>query len=303
MVVSARLAEGGFWGVPHPWGHQCVLACRSGGRSGLWGWGLRPCHPCGRRQCVVCRPRRLLMAVRCSGAWKVILGLAVPGRARDMRDQVGFGGARMCVGLRVCLLLRPWFLPMPSSCPTLFACSFCFVCLFSSFFWGGGWLGCGVFGAGSGCGCVRVPVLVWAWVSWGMGVGWLLRSGFPVCVSVPMLPVSGVLVRGALTAGGWQQWCRGACAGGRGSWVVPAWRGGARACVWVCSWRGPVGCWAVWAWLVCGCGWIRQGGCRVCVRRRRGGLGWGTVGDAMGGEDVGVAYGGGAVGAETGWCC
>ena len=30
-----------------------------------------------------------------------------------------------------------------------------------------------------------MPVLVWAWVSWGMGVGWLLRSGFPVCVSAP----------------------------------------------------------------------------------------------------------------------
>ena len=33
-------------------------------------------------------------------------------------------------------------------------------------------------------------------------------------------------------------------------------------------------------------------GCRVCVRRRRSGLGWGTVGDAMGGGDAGDAYGG-----------
>ena len=44
-------------------------------------------------------------------------------------------------------------------------------------------------------------------------------------------------------------------------------------------------------------------GCRACVRRRRGGLGWGTVGDAMGGGDAGDAYRGGAVGVETGWCC
>ena len=54
-----------------------------------------------------------------------------------------------------------------------------------------------------------------------------------------------------LTAGGWRQWRRDACVGGRGSWVVPGWRGWARACVWVCSWRGLIGWWAVWAWLVC----------------------------------------------------
>ena len=36
-------------------------------------------------------------------------------------------------------------------------------------------------------------------------------------------------------------------------------------------------------------------GCRVCVRRRRGGLVSGTVGDAMGGGDVGDAYGGGVL--------
>ena len=33
VVAPGRLAEGGSWGVPHPWGHHCVLACR----SGLWG--------------------------------------------------------------------------------------------------------------------------------------------------------------------------------------------------------------------------------------------------------------------------
>ena len=33
-------------------------------------------------------------------------------------------------------------------------------------------------------------------------------------------------------------------------------------------------------------------GCRVCVPRRRSGLGWGTVGDAVDGGDAGDAYGG-----------
>ena len=69
------------------------------------------------------------------------------------------------------------------------------------------WLGCGNFGAGLGCRCVPVPVLVWVWVSWGMGVGWLLRSGFPVCVSAlrhlvaSRFPGAG---RGVLAASGWR---------------------------------------------------------------------------------------------------
>ena len=47
--VPGRLAEGGSWGVPHPWGHHYVLTCR----SGLWGWGVCRCRSCGRRRCVV----------------------------------------------------------------------------------------------------------------------------------------------------------------------------------------------------------------------------------------------------------
>ena len=88
------------------------------------------------------------------------------------------GGGGLCVGLRDCPLLPQWFLPLPFPCPPLFAGSFCFV-----FFGGGGGWGAAIFGAERGCGCVLVRVLVWACVSWGMGVGWLLRSGFPVCVS------------------------------------------------------------------------------------------------------------------------
>ena len=68
----------------------------------------------------------------------------------------------------------------------------------------------------------------------------------------------------------------------RSAWL--AWPGaGARVGVFMASADGLVGSMGVAG--LCGC--------RVCVRRRRGGLGWGTVGDAVGGRDVGEAYGGG----------
>ena len=263
-----------------------MLARLSGGCGGLWGWGLCRCRPCGWRWCVVCRPRRLLMVVCRGGAWGVVLGLAVPGRVRDMRGRVGWGGGGACVGVRVCLLLSPRSLPLLLPCSSLFAGLFCFV------FFGGG----GGWGAVRGCGCVPVPVLVWAWVSWGTGVWWLLRSGFPVCAPVPRLPVSRAPVRGVLTAGGWRQWWRGACVGGRSSWVVPRSRGRARARVWVCSWRGLMGWWAVWAWLVCvGVGY-------VCAE---GAVGWaGALWAMQWVEEMLVTpTGGGPVGVETGFRC
>ena len=203
-----------------------MLARRSGGCGGWSGWGLCRCRPCGWRRCVVCRPWRLLMVVCCGGAWGVVLGLAVSGRVRDMRGRVGSGGGGgggACVGLRVCLLPSPRSLPLPFPCSSLFAGLFCFVLFFGG---GAGW------GAVRGCGCVPVPAPVWAWVSWGTGVGWLLRSGFPVCAQAPRLPVSRAPVRGVLTAGGWRQWWRSACVGGRGSWVVP---GGVAGCGRACG--------------------------------------------------------------------
>ena len=161
---------------------------------------------------------RCARCVRCACLWACVFAFCSPR------------------GLFLCLSLAPLF---------SLAC-------FAFFFRGGDG-----FGAVRGCGCVPVPVLVWAWVSPGTGVRWLLRSGFPVCAPAPRLPVSGAPVRGVLTAGGWRQWWRGACLGGRGSWVVLGWRGRARACVWVCSWRGLMGWWAVWAWLVCvGVGYV-----------------------------------------------
>ena len=195
----------------------------------------------------------------------------------------GWLGGGACVGLGVCLLLPPRSLPLPFPCSSLFTGLFGFV------FFGGGGV---VWGAVRGCGCVPVSAPVWAWVSWGTGVGWLLRSGFPVCAPAPR-PSAGP-------------------GGADGGWLaaVVAWRlrGWSRLLVsaWV-AWPGVgvrVGVFMAWADRVVGnVGVVGLCGCRVCVRRRRSGLGWGTVGDAMGGGDAGEAYGGGAVGVETGLCC
>ena len=160
----------------------------------------------------------------------------------------GGGGARVwaCVfalcsprGPFLCLSLTPLF---PLACLALF------------FFLGGGMAGVmcvGVVCAGVGAG-VGVGV-----VGDHHQAGWLLCSGFPVCAPAPRFPVPRAPVRGGLTAGGWRQWWCGACVGGCGSWLVSGWRGRAWACVWVCSWRGLMGWWAVWAWLNCvGVGYV-----------------------------------------------
>ena len=119
----------------------------------------------------------------------------------------GGGGARVC-GL-ACLPSAPPVAPS-SACPLLL-----------SFRW-----------------------LVWLCFFWGGGGGGLAGV---LCVVVVVcrcqLPVPRAPVRGGLTAGGWQQWWRGACVGGCGSWLVSGWRGREWACVWV--------------WLVCvGVGYV-----------------------------------------------
>ena len=70
--------------------------------------------------------------------------------------------------------------------------------------------------------------LVWLCFFFGGGGGWGAVRGYG-CV-----PVS---APGSQTAR----------VGGCGSWLVSGWRGRAWACVWVCSWRGLMGWWAVWA--------------------------------------------------------
>ena len=180
----------------------------------------------------------------------------------------GGGGARVC-GL-ACLSSAPPVAPS-SACPLLLSLRWL---VWLCFFLGGGGAG---WGAVRGCGCVPVSAPVWAWVSWGTGVGWLLCSAFPVCAPAPRYP------------------------GADGGWLaaVVAWRlrGWLRllVSVWV-AWPGVgvrVGVFMAWADGVAGsAGVVGLCGCRVCVRRRRSGLGWGTVGDAMGGGDASDAYGG-----------
>ena len=249
---------------------------------------LAPAHRCARPACCVACAVSWATWLRFTGAPArcVVLRVRCPGPLGSC-SPVRPLGVLCCVGGVLGHLARV------HRCARSVCCVACAVSWAFVFFLGGG---CGVFGAVRGCGCVPVPVLVWAWVSWGTGAGWLLRSRFPVCAPAPRLPVSRAPVRGVLTAGGWWQWWRGACVGGRGSWVVPGWRGRARACVWVCSWCGLMGWWAVRAWLVCvGVGYVRA----------EGAVGWAGALWAMqlGGGDSGDAYGGGAVGVETGWCC
>ena len=236
--VVLRVRCPGPLGSPSPVRPLGVLLCV----CGVLG-PLAPVHRCAHSVCcVACAmswatwllftgvpARSVVVRVRCLGP----LGSCSPLCLLGVLCCVSFCSPR---GLFLFLSLAPLFSP---------------ACFAFFFLGGGGWLGCGVFRAVPGCGCVLVPVLVRARVSWGTRVGWLSRSGFPVCAPAPRLPVSRAPVRGVLTAGGWRQCRRGACVGCPGSWVVPGWRGRARACVWVCSWRGLSGWWAVWAWLVC----------------------------------------------------
>ena len=103
---------------------------------------------------------------------------------------------------------------------------------------------------------------------WGGGAGWGAVRG---CGCVP------VSAPGSQTAR----------VGGCGSWLVSGWRGRAWACVWVCSWRGLMGWWAVWAWLVCvGVGY-------VCAE---GAVGWAGAPWAMQWVEVMLVT-------PTGGCC
>ena len=204
-----------------------------------------------------------------SWAWRFLGGCGTCG--------VGWAGG----GGRVCgLACLPSVLPAVSSSAFPLLLSFRWLVLlcffFFVFFWGG-WLGCCAWVwmcAGAGA-IVGVGVV-------GDGVGWLLRSGFPVCAPAPRLPVSRAPV-----------WV-GADSGWLAAVVAWRWRGWSRllGSAWV-VWLGVgvrVGVFMAWADGVVGSvGVAGLCGCRVCVRRRRGGSSWGTVGDAMGGGDVGDA--------------
>ena len=185
------------------------------------------------------------------------------------------GEGRVC-GL-ACLPSAPPVAPS-SACPLLL--SFRWLVWLCFFFGGGGWLGC----CGWPCSCAGVGA--------GVGVG-VVGDGGRVAV---------VLWVPCVCAGPQASGSQGAGPGGAdGGWLaaVVAWRlrGWLRllVSVWV-AWPGVgvrVGVFMAWADGVVGSvGVVGLCGCRVCVRRRRSGLGWGTMGDAVGGGDAGDAYGG-----------
>ena len=220
--------------------------------------------------------RCVVVPVRCPGP----LGSCSPVCPLGVLCYVSFCSPR---GLFLCLSLAPLFSPA------------CFA-LFFLFFWGGGMAGVRRFW------CCAWPS-VYAGAGAGVGVG-VVGDGGRVAVAL-WVPC----VCACPQASGFQ----GAGLGGAdGGWLaaVVAWRlrGWSRllgsALV---AWPGAgvrVGVFMAWAdGVVNSVGVGGLCGCRACVRRRRGGLGWGTVIDAMGGGDAGDAYGGGAVGVETGWCC
>ena len=235
--------------------HGGTIVCWGAAAVGAAGCGAGACVGVDRvvgggASCVVLGGSSWWSVVVVPGGWSWALRF-LGGCGTCGVGLAGGGGGRACVGLRVCLLLPPWPLPLPVPYSSLFVGLCGFVFFFFFILGGAGW------GAARGFGCVPVSAPVWAWVSWGTGVGWLLCSGFPVCAPAPRLLVPRAPVQGGLTVVGWRQWWRGACVGGCGSWLVSGWRGRAWACVWVCSWRGPMGWWAVWAWLVCvGVGYV-----------------------------------------------
>ena len=203
----------------------------------------------------------------------LLLGVSWEGAGHAGLGWLGGGGA--CVGLRVCLLLSPRSLPLPFPCSSLCAGLFGYI-----FFGGGGWLGC----------------CAWVWVCAGAGAGvgvGVVGDGGRVAVAL-WVP--------CVCAGPQASGSQGASPGGAdGGWLaaVVAWRlrGWSRllGSAWV-AWPAVgvrVGVFMAWADGVVGSvGVVGLCGCRVRVRRRRSGLGWGTVGDAMGGGDAGDAYGG-----------
>ena len=231
---------------------------------------LAPVHRCARSVC----------CCACAVSWATwLLFTGVPAR---------------CVVLRV-LLLSPRSLPL--SFPLLLSFRWLVLLCFFLFFFRGGGL----------AGVRRFWCCAWVWVcaSAGAGVGVGVmgdRGRVAVALWVPCV-CAGPQASGFGGAG------PGSVDGG---WLaaVVAWRlrGWSQllGSAWE-AWPGAgvrVGVFMAWADGVVGSvGVAGLCGCRACVRRRRGGLGWGTVGFAMGGEDAGDAYGGGAVGVETSWCC
>ena len=152
------------------------------------------------------------------------------------------GGGRVC-GLACLPSALSLSLPLPFPCSSLFAGLFCFV----FFFLWEGLLGC----------------CAWVWVCAGAGAGvgvGVVGGGGPMAVAlwVPCVCASPEAsgFQGAGPGGADGGWLAAVVAWRLRGWS-PGWRGRAWACMWVCSWRGLMGWWAVWVWLVCvGVGYV-----------------------------------------------
>ena len=240
--------------------------------------------------------RCVVLRVRCPGPPGSCSPVCPPGLLCCVCGVLGhLAPVRRCarsVGCVACAVSwATWLLFTGVPLATLFSLA-CLLC----FFWGGGTAGVRRFWC-----CAWVSVCAGAGAGVGVGV---IGDGGRVAVAlwVPCV-CAGPQASGFQGAGP---------RGADGGWLaaVVAWRlrwwSRLLGSAWV-AWPGVgvrVGVFMAWADGVVGSvGVAGLCGCRVCVRRRRGGLGWGTVGDAMGGGDAGDAYWGGAVRVETGWCC
>ena len=259
---------------------------------------LAPVHRCARSvRCVACAmswapwllfngalARCVALRARCPGP----LGCCSPVcQAVVSRPFVALG-ARACVVACVFAFCSPRGLFLCFSLAPLFLLA-CFALFF--FLWG-------VAGVRRFSCCA----LVWVCAGAGAGVGVAVVGDggrVPVALCVP-----------CVCAGPQASGFQGAGPGGAdGGWLaaVVAWRlrGWSRplGSAWV-AWPGAgarVGVFMAWADGVVGSvGMAGLCGCRVCVRRRRGGLGWGTVGDATGGGRAGNTKPGTAAHLEKG---
>ena len=257
---------------------------------------LAPVHRCARSVC----------CIACAVSWATwLLFTGAPARCVELRvwclGPPGSPSPACTLGVLLCVCGVLGLLAPVHRCARSLCCVACVVSLATWLLFTGAPARCVVlrvrcpgplFFLGGG-GLRRFWGCAWVWLCAGAGAGvgvGVVGDGGRVAVAL-WVPC----VCAGPQASGFQGAGLGGAAGG---WlaVVVAWRlrGWSRllGSAWV-AWPGAgvrVGVFMAWADGVVGSvGVAGLCGCRVCVRRRRGGFGWGTVGDAMGAGDAGDA--------------
>ena len=260
---------------------------------------LAPVHRCARSVCC--------FACAVSGAsWPLFTG--VPPRCVVLRVRcpgpLGSCSPVRSLGVLCCVCAVLGHLAPVHRCARSVVCFACAVSWASSLLFTGVPARCvvlrvrcpGLFLWGGGGGQRRFWCCAWVWVCAGAGAGVGVgvvgdRGRVAVALWVPCVCASPQAsgFQGAGPGGADGGWLAAVVAWRLRGWsrllgsAQVAWpRAGVRVGVFMALADGVVGSAGVAG--LCGCG--------VCVRRRRGGMGWGTVGDAMGGGDAGDAYGG-----------